>query len=196
MPKKPIFILLIIIGLIAVTVKFLLFPTSQKGSFIEQAINIQIKPSETLKTYSDPTGFSFSYPDNLSLLNNELKADTSYAELQLSAKGVNGSLILKITDSKLASLDEWVKINKTDSSTTKEVKLGNLQALEITTADKLMLGALDQGVLFNLEVPIGKDGDFWAEVLNKVLADFSFVQPVQDGVSASDVSLESEEVIE
>lgn len=184
----------------------LLNPFKSKTSLSNPELNqlklaAPITPSQTLKTYTDPTGFSFNYPDNLSLLNNELKDTNSYAELQLAATGIDGSLTLKITDSKLASLDELAKTYKDNELSEKEVKLGNLKALEITTKDKILLGALDQGVLFNIEVPQGSSKDFWAQVYSKVLADFTFTQPEATNPqvgsnSAADVSFEGEEVVE
>lgn len=201
--KKTILILGII-GVVILIGIYLFNPFKQKSSqsnpVLTQTSNPPT-PSKTLKVYSDPSGFSFTYPDNLSLLNNELKDKNTYAELQLTANSMDGSLILKIADSKFKFLDEWVKLNKTELDTTKEAKLGNLKALEITSKDKIMLGALDQGVLFNIEVPINKDKDFWMEVYNQVVSEFSFTSPQQDtsqgdSSSENDVSFEGEEVVQ
>jgi len=193
---------ILIFGLVGILVLGIIILNPFKQKSLPSALTLTeqaspLTPSTTLKTYSDPSGFSFSYSDNLSLLNNDLKDSNSYAELQLTAKGVNGSLILKITDSKLASLDEWAKLNKTDTDTAKEVKLGNLKALEITTKDKLLLGSLDQGILFIIEVPTEKNKDFWMEVYNKLLTDFSFAPPTQADVSSSnEVTFDGEESVE
>ncbi len=206
MDKKIVWLLSGIFGVVVVGI-LILNPFKQKSSLplnTNQQEQVQITPSKTLKTYSDPSGFSFNYPDNLSLLNNELKDANSYAELQLTASGISGSLVLKIADSKLATLNEWVKINKDISGGgsvakdgPKEVKLGNLKALEIKTNDKLLLGALDQGILFTIEIPQVEKG-FWMDVYNKVLADFSFTPPTQEdtGSSSDDVSFDGEEVVQ
>lgn len=158
--------------------------------------NKKAEPSETLKEYSDPSGFSFSYPDNLSL-NTKESDETTYADLLLSSKDVSGSLSLKISDSKYKTLDEWTKLNRAAASgDPKEVKLGNLKALEITTADRLILGALDQGIFFNIEMPL-IEKDFWMKVYTEVLANFSFSVSEQTQASGgSDVSFEGEEVVE
>lgn len=200
MKKKT--ILLLGLGSILVLGIVVLNPFKQKNllspSNTNQQQSAQITPSKTLKSYTDPSGFSFNYPDNLSLLNNELKDANSYAELQLAAKGLVGSLILKITDNKLTSLDEWVKVNKNGPDTAKETKLGNLKAMEITKKDKLLLGALDQGILFTMEIPQGAEKDFWGEVLNIVSADFSFAPPAQASEvgTSDDVTFDGEEVVE
>lgn len=188
--------MIVAIGLIVGVFKLLF---NQQKSFLYTPQNNpkesakEIEPSKTLKSYTDPAGFTFSYPDNLSLVNNEAKDTVTYADIQLTGKGVDGSLNLKITDSKFASLDEWVKKNAL-SQIPKEVKLGNLRALEITTSDRLLLGALDQGIFFTIEIPRLEE-DFWMKVYNKILADFSFVTPEGTGFT-DEVTFEGEELIE
>lgn len=155
------------------------------------------QPSNTFLQYSDPSGFSFSYPDNLSLTKNDIEDNSTYADLQLFSKEVSGSLSLKITDSKFASLEAWLKSNQI-TQTPKEVKLGNLKALEVQLNDRLILGALDQGIFFNIEMP-AIEKDFWLPVYNKILADFSFALPgetASQGNTAEDVTFEGEEVVE
>lgn len=160
----------------------------------QQQANLPIQPSETLKEYEDPSGFTFSYPDNLSLVKNEV-ADGTYADINLTAKELTGSLVLKISDTNFASLDEWIKANKNASSDTpKEKKLGTLKALEMKTQDRLLLGALDQGVLFTIEIPLDKE-DFFLKVLNIILSDFSFAPPTQ-GSTTEEVAFEGEEIVE
>lgn len=168
-------------------------PLSDKTATLSQ----QLQPSETLIEYADPSGFSFSYPDNLSLTKNETADEEAYADILLSANGVNGSLNLKIADSKFKSIDEWIKANQTASQEApKEVKLGNLNASEIRLKDRLLLGALDQGVLFTIEMPLLEE-DFWLKVYHKILETFSFAPPSASvGSSSEDVTFEGEEVVE
>ncbi len=199
--KKTIFLAVLTTILIIAIVKIALFSSpsrSPSASLNNQAAVFKPTLSETLKAYSDPSGFTFNYPDNLSLTNNEV-TDASYAEVQLSAKGVEGSLILKVTDSKFLSTDQWVKSIKDLEGQPKEVKLGSLRALEIKTAGKIKLASVDQGVTFSIDLS-NSQNDFWMKAYNKILAEFTFAQPAQDSVSSSDgssdVSFEGEEVVE
>lgn len=165
----------------------------------------EIIPSETSIEYTDPTGFSFLYPDNLSVTNNltsENPDPDAYADLQIFSKDKSGSLSLRITDTKLASISGWLKENNiSESNTPIEKKLGNLNALEVKTSDRLLLGALDQGILFTIELPLIEQ-PFWNEVYNKVLADFSFISPEIANAgnttqsSGDEVVFEGEEVVE
>lgn len=198
MNKKVILILVVAIGL-AIGILLILF-RNQKVALenpLETATVVKIAPSDTFIEYSDPSGFSFSYPDNLSLDKKETIDESTYADLQLSAKGVNGSLSLKIVDSKFKTIDEWIKSNQTSSSQApKEVTLGNLEALEITLNDRILTGALDQGVLFTIEMPKIEE-EFWMKVYQKILESFSFAAPQPENVgSTDDVVFEGEEVVE
>lgn len=160
-----------------------------------------IKPSETFIDYADPAGFSFSYSDNLSITKNETEDPNSYADLQLYSKDVSGSINLKIVDTKLKTLEDWLKESKIASSSAVEKKLGEMKAFEAKTPDRLMLGALDQGVLFTIEVPLIEQ-DFWMKVYDRLLSDFTFVSPSADTAqggsvsSSEDVTFEAEEVVE
>lgn len=177
------------------TAIFILNPHKQRTSLVTPTSLQTAKktlPSETFLEYKDPSGFSFNYPDNLSIASNEATSN-EYADLQLSSKDISGSLILRIADSKFPSLDQWQKLN---NGTTKEVKLGNLKALEIQTNDRLLLGALDQGILFTIEMPLIEQ-EFWTKVYNKILTDFAFVAPASgENTSADNVTFEGEEVVE
>ena len=190
---------MVILGLVGAII-WVVFPKGQKSSSLSNSllpVSKQVEPSETSIDYSDPSGFTFSYPDNLSITKKETDTNT-YADLQLFSKEVNGNLSLKIYDSKFKTLETWVKANQDATvGEPKEVKLGNIKAIEIKTADRLLLGALDQGIFFNIEMPLVEE-DFWMKVYSKILADFSFTAPQANTDSSSDetVSFEGEEVVE
>lgn len=204
--SKKVLLFLVVIILFAVALLLLLFRNQQKSTLTnpqilkQEGIKQQLVPSQTLTEYSDPSGFKFSYPDNLSIDKNETEDPNSYADLQLSSKEVSGSIILRIVDTKLKTIDEWVKLNKSSDATLNNIKLGNLEAVEISLKDRLLLGALDQGVLFTLEIPRVEEV-FWMEVYNKILSDFSFEQPSNENsqsntTSQGEIIFEGEEVVE
>lgn len=161
----------------------------------------QAMPSETFLEYEDPSGFAFSYPDNISITKNKTEDESTYADLQLSSKEVNGSLSFRIVDSNYKTLDAWVKANTTTPQIPKETKLGNLKALEIKLSDRLLLGALDQGILFTIEIPAVEES-FWQKVYQKLLTDFSFVAPktatapAGPATTSNNVVFEGEEIVE
>lgn len=201
--KKLILIAALLIGmLVVISIVVLRKPADSKSSQSPltglQNIVKSNKPSETLKEYTDPSGFTISYPDNLSIVNNEITDDVTYADIQLTSKDVSGSINIKITDSKFTILNDWLKLNAVAAVATKEVNLGSLKASEITTNDRVLLGALDKGIFFDIEMP-KIEQTFWTKVYEKVIANFSFVTPettTTSNASSGDVSFEGEEVVE
>lgn len=186
MSKKTIIISVFLLGLIIAM--FILTSKKSPAPVLPIQKVEKITVSNTFKEYQDPSGFTFSYPDNLTITNNEVTDNVTYSDIQLSSNGVNGSISIKITDSKFKTIDDWLKLNKGDS---KETKLGNVKAVEVTTSDRLLLGAIDQGIFFDIEVPL-VEKDFWTVVYGKILNSFTFVQPEV----VSDVVFEGEEVVE
>lgn len=197
--KKIIFLLGLVVLLGVIAARMLNLASSKTALTNPQSITQKkTQPSQTLKEYQDPVGFSFNYPDNLSLAKNEIEDSSVYSDLQLFSKDISGSLNLKIADSRFASLGDWLKSNKIASASAKETSLGNIKALEAKLSDRLILAVLDQGVLFTIEMP-ALEQDYWRQVYNQVLASFSFSSPeVSQGPSSStnDVTFEAEEVVE
>ena len=201
MDRKTLFLVLAT-AIAIIGTGFWVFNLNKQSSLATSNMNqsrniVEILPSKTFKSYSDPAGFSFNYPDNISLTNNDLDGST-YSDLKLTINEVEGGLSFKITDSKFKSNQDWVKTVGTELNT-KEVNLGNLKALEIQKEDKLLLGAVDQGILFTVEVSLANKKDFWLEVYNKVISEFSFitaVQPETTAATSSEVSFDGEEVVE
>lgn len=164
----------------------------------------EVTPSETSIEYIDPAGFSFLYPDNLSITNNltsETPDPEAYADLQLFSKDVSGSLTLTIVDSSYKSVDEWRKENSIpESNKSVEKKLGEMSAFEIKTADRVTLIAIDQGILFTVESPLIEQA-FWMPVYEELITNFAFSASETVATSGSinsdsEVIFEGEEVIE
>jgi hypothetical protein len=164
----------------------------------------EITPSETMIDYQDPSGFSFAYPDNISITNHltEENVDpTAYADLQLYSKDKSGSLSLRITDTTQSTLSAWLKDNNiAENNQPQSTMLGSLPAWQVKTNDHLLLGAIDHGVLFTLEMPLIEQS-FWQPIYDKVVNNFSFIAPETVSASGStsggdEILFEGEEVVE
>jgi len=193
-------VVLVVLSLVYVWKILYSYPKASLASpeGISQAV--KAVPSQTLKSYTDPSGFEFSYPDNLSLANNEATDSSTYADIGLTFKGVAGDLSLKIKDSKLKTIEEWAK--SISDQTPIPAKLGTLQALELNLGEKIVLGSLDSGVLFTVETTFGDKKDFWKSIYASFLQDFSFAQPTKETTTSVDnssdqgISFEGEEVVD
>jgi hypothetical protein len=157
-------------------------------------------PSETLITYEDPAGFSFSYPDNISLSKNETEDTDIYSDLSLYSKDVSGSINLTISDSKLKNVEEWITDQQlTPTDPNKEVFLGSLKTTEVTTTDHIYLVGFDQGILFTIRMPRLEE-EFWQPVYFGLRSNFAFLAPASTDtasrVAVEDATFEGEEVVE
>lgn len=173
--------------------EFQLIPTDQK------------LPGETLKEYQDASGFKFTYPEDLTLVEEKITDEITYADLKLTSKEASGSLSLRVVDSKLKSLDEWFKENKetTSSAEVQEINLADIKAKEIKKEDKIFTLALDQGALFTIELNPAKEKGFWEQVYRNLVSTFAFV-PQESGqtkesqlpAAGGEIIFEGEEIIE
>lgn len=202
--KKIVLPILVVLILVVGISFYLLKPKSNKIGLEAPTVAKEITPSETSIEYTDPAGFTFSYPDNLSITNNnsgENADPDAYADLQIFSRAKSGSLSLKIADTSLKTTEEWLKeMNISESNVPTSKKLGDLDAIEVKTSDRIMLAALDQGILFTVEMPLIEQ-QFWNPVYDKALTTFTFAQPevvVAQGSTGSEgeVIFEGEEVVE
>lgn len=192
-------IFIAVAGAIILVTLLLVFnrPGKPKEAPVQTNEAVKPGPSETLKEYTDPSGFKFSYPDNISVTNSEIEDKSLYASLQLYANGVNGSISIEVSDSKFKTIESWANLNRgAGKEAPKEVKLGELKAVEISLTDRVLLGALDQGILFKVEMPRIEE-EFWSKVYSVIIKNFSFVAPEQAATTSSaEVLFEGEEVVE
>jgi len=190
---------IIIVGSIALY----LFKNKQTISPLSEdttTVVLEKLPSKTLKEYVDDSGFSFNYPEDVVISKKEINDDDTYTNLELTAKDIRRSILIKITETQLKSIDDWFLENKL-ATPIKDVEFGGLSGKEAKALDKLTAVALDQGVLFTIE--LNSADEYWLSVYNTTLSSFAFVQtqvePVADSASPDfaegDVILE-EEVIE
>lgn len=210
MHRKTLILVVVAICLIGgIIAFFILNPKgSTKQALSEPETQKEAVPSKSYIDYADPAGFSFSYPDNISLANRAAEnEDTSsdpdaYADLQLFSNDKSGSINLRIADTKLKTIEDWKKENQIPADITPtEKKLGTLSAYEFKTKDRVMLVSIDQGILFTVDMPVIEEV-FWNEVYDKVISGFSFGVPETEvaqsaaAPSGDEVIFEGEEVIE
>ncbi len=147
-------------------------------------------PSETTKDYTDSSGFTISYPDDLILENKESTDSASYASIELIKKGMGGSISIDIVDTKLKTTQAWVTQNKyaSDSATISEKQLGALAGTQVVTKDKSIILAIDNGILFMITTTFGGEEEFWKSANENIVKSFSFIQPQAETSGASDAA--------
>lgn len=163
------------------------------------------KGNNNLKQYSDPSGFTFSLPKNLTVSAKQSVDQSVYSDLQILAPQVKGTVTIKAVASNLATVEAYFKNNKLVSKVTKvdKLKLADLDARRFTIGNQINTVALDQGVLFTIVTDSSTDNDFWEDVNDTVIKSFAFTPPDtqvtnDSGQGSSDDSgvIEEEEVVE
>ena len=160
-------------------------------------------PSNTMKKYSDQSGFTFNSPDNIKIEKKE--NDSLYADLILSSSEVNGSIAFTVSDSKYDSLEDW-KNNNLENLTgllINESDLGSLSGVSFNNKDKITLIAIDQGIEFKMVVVYKDHKKYWENVYKSIRDSFAFTSPstsqstnTNSEAPSEEVSFEGEEVIE
>lgn len=172
-------------------------PQNSKTNAIEKT------PSNTLKEYSDESGFTFEFPDNIKIERKE--NDSLYADLILSASDVNGSITFTVSDSKYDQLESW-KDNNSEELTgllINQTKLGNLTGISFNNKDKITLVAIDQGIEFKIVADYKDQKKYWENVYDSIRDSFSFITPsvsqstnTEPETSSGEVIFEGEEIVE
>lgn len=119
-------------------------------------------PQIVLKTWQDPAGFTFQYPETLTI-NNHPEDSENYAHLDV------GDLRLLMQDNKFKTIDDWAVTQKGDAV---DDILGGKPAVKVTLSDKVIVGAIDNEVLVTIESPPSA-----AQLFDQIVSSFEFVYP-------------------
>jgi len=163
-----------------------------------------VLPSKNYLVYQDAAGFSFEYPDNVTISEKDIDETVGYAKLELNSADVVGGIKIAVVDSKLSKAADWFENNNVEIADFKinKKELADLEAVEGRNDKKILLIALDKKVLFVFEVDLDKDG-FWQKVYDQLSATFQFALPEKESPPAaagsdgsSGIIFEGEEIIE
>lgn len=202
MDKNKAIIASIVIVILTIVAGFYVLKSETTPKTQENQISIssERKPSKTLKEYIDDAGFSFKYPDDVKVSKIEVKDDITYSSLELTSREAKGKILIKVTDTKLKSTDEWFAKEGLKGSI-REIEVGEISGKEINMNNKIIVAALDQNILFTIGVDT-QDGRYWQSVYNTILSSFSFVSQKESTQSqesfdySSDDAVLQEEIIE
>lgn len=200
----------LVIGLLvgAAGASFYLWKTKQKSPLVFPT-NTQLSTSGVSTkslTWTDPAGFTFQYPDGLTVDKHEEDQD-NYAHVEFTAKDQRGNTIVWAKDLPrgVSDLASWIKSDKRFAEASVfDTILGGQPAKKIlldTPQRELIVGTVFDDVLWSVEATLDEAG-FWSEVHQMIVDGFIFT-PVQQDVSAGSETLitgeepvDEEEVLE
>lgn len=166
-----------------------------------------IQPSSETKTYKDAAGIEFSYPSDLELATEEATDEAIYTHLTITSSDVEGNSSIKAEDTKLKTVEAWLKEQKIETDESELTKIAELEGRTVSNEKSIQTILIDQGVLFTITTTWeDENGEkYWAEVHKKLIESFAFVQPEAPAASTNDdapapaeeeIFFEGEEVIE
>lgn len=173
----------------------------------EQAATPTPTPSPLL-TWNDPNGFTFQYPEELSMnIHDEDKEN--YAHLEFTHPDHPGKLIVWGKDPARGVTDTagWVKNEKRFTGAgVLDTEMGGQKAVKVMVdgvTRMLVSGTVYDSIVWSVESTL-EDADFWSNVHTTVVDSFAFVVVKESGSQAlsepapveETVAVDEEEVVE
>jgi hypothetical protein len=177
----------IIVGLViggGAAIFFFLLKPQMKSESVTLAPTSAVMPSPTeeptveMVKYQNDSGFSFEHPEEIAVKENT-PGKTEYANLTITSSKNQGSITLKVDDTKLKDIEAWKKANKIDAATkTKEVQLADLTAVEQTlNSGKTTTVAIGDSVMYTFTVDPQDANIYWYTVYSQLVTSFAFELP-------------------
>lgn len=170
-------------------------PTGRQNLKIATAVTPAPAPARLL-TWTDPAGFTFQYPEGLTINKHE-DDNANYAHLEFTSKDHQGNLIVWAKDTN-DHLSSWIENDKRFNGAsvidTAFAGVAGKKILILTPSALLISGAIDQAILFTVETKL-VDKEFWNKVHDTIAGSFAFIpdNPGQSGGSAGSAQAVDEE---
>ena len=197
MSKKLRLIIAVILVVLLAAGLFWYFKTQNPNSgLVQKEISIQEAGigSSNYLTHDNFAGFSFQYPDNMTLKETELENPAVYASVELDAAS-GETISLRIYDDRFADTDEWLNVFEANNVI---VDMSNVLWADIPaksfatgTPQKLYTVAIDEGVVYRLGSPISSS--FLREPHEHLISSFQFTQESTIGNQTQTAPEESED---
>ncbi|HLC94569.1 MAG TPA: hypothetical protein VJH96_03305 [Patescibacteria group bacterium] len=216
--RKKIVIILIIVAFILAGISIYFFVSSSNPQTKEETASpvgenetaqgeAKQPPSTALKEYTHEAGFTFSYPESLTIQEKQIRDEATYADITVSSGESSGEITIKAEDSKLKTAKEWITAKKIAPmpEAIEKVEVADLNGEQFTTATQTITLVFDQGILFSF-ILTNPDNDQTLGVGYKTITEtFAFVEketteqttsqsPTSEG--EEDIISEEEEIIE
>lgn len=162
---------------------------------------------EKLVSWDDPAGFTFQYPEGLSINKHDEDKD-NYAHVEITNPSHPGSIIVWAKDTTAGDVTAWVRTEEQFiGANSIDTTLGNIAAKKILVSspkEKLFIGTIYDDLLFFIEVSLD-DKEYWTKTTQTIVDSFVF-KPVTDSTSSemdqetsggdSQGTVDEEEVVE
>lgn len=183
MKSKVWLIILAIVLVLAGGAAFFIFGSKKNTEVLPSPLiesNVPTAPptSPKILTWNDQAGFSFQYPDGLTI-NKHDEDVTNYAHIDFISSNNKSSVLVLASDTKYKTIDEWVKNDKSVlGASAIDSTLGDKPSKKVLSSDggSISIGTIDSGILFTISTIAYKDTEI-KSVFDKISSTFVFVVP-------------------
>lgn len=156
-------------------------------STTDQQSNTDSTPAQSLTVWEDPAGFSFSYPQGLTI-DTHPEDQENYAHLEFTSPEHSGKILIWAKDlPSAATIDAWVKANKAYAgATVMDSTLAGAGAKKILLAgppqSRHVVSYADD-LLFIVEVTL-EDAAFWSPIADGIIDSFKIIPLEEESAAA------------
>jgi len=209
MNKKTRLILICILGILCLgfIIWFLTKSNSSTPAISPLGNQSENNENQTLKTWEDPAGFKFNYPDKI-VINNHPEDEENYAHLELTNATYPGRILIWMKDKTEKDLSTWLANQEGDfQSFDSELAGQSAKKLAFTTPKKMVTAMFDQEVIILLEVY--PEDEWWTKTYDQILNSFELIPLIgedkaksqapgawQPGTGDTGIIDEGEEIVE
>ena len=196
MDKNKAIIASIVIVVLTIVAAFYILNSGAVPKTPENQIPVasEKQPSKNLREYVDDAGFSFKYPDDIQVDRIEVNDSITYSSLELTSREAKGKIIIKVTDTKDKSIDDWL-VKEGLKGDIKEIEIGEISGKEVNVNNKITAAALDQNILFTIEVD-AQSKNYWQSSYDTILSSFNFVSQTESVQTQEPLDDSSDAVLE
>lgn len=172
MKKKNWLILFSILGAIVIGfgIWFLIKSNSSNSTISPLSNQSETSENQNLKTWEDPAGFKFSYPDKVAI-DNHPEDEENYAHLELTNPAYSGRILIWMKDKTEKDLETWLANQEGEfQSFDSELAGQSAKKLAFTTPKKMVTAIFDQEVIILLEVY--PEDEWWTKTYDQILTSF------------------------
>ena len=197
-------IAMVVLGLVIYSLakpKTLVTPSGNSvGPRPSPAVKMEVNSNSS---YLDSSGFSFKYPDSITVSDDTPADGSYYALVTLKNPADKMMMTVKVKDVTYKTVEDWLAKDKEapkNPTILGKTSLNGINGSQFAGSGKLITTAIDQGVLYLFESL--KDDGFWEKTHQQVVSTFVFTNPAESkspsgGQSVgSDAVYEAEEIVE
>ncbi len=174
--------------------------TSPKPVSQNQAVTTTPTPAPPFLTWNDPNGFSFQYPEGLTI-NKHDEDKENYAHIEFTHPDHPGKIIVwgKDVPTNVTDVASWVKSDtRFLGASTLDTEMGGQPAKKVMVTGSpqiLVVGAVYDRIIWSVEGTL-EEPEYWTAIFTSITNSFIFATAKSDVTTPDNAPVDEEEVVE